>query len=162
MASLNGVNYATTHAPSDGNWKLIPVAEVGGQVRMLYDSYTVVTATAINDILNVGRLLKDSRVWDVLVHTSGRVHASGTIDVGFAYDDSAIADASQLFIANATVQTTAGDHMGMTGGLALGTTSPLGTNPVSIAGEGIVQLTFKVGKPIAGIVVKVMVLYTID
>ena len=58
MATVNGVNYATTHAPSDGNWKLIPVAEVGGQVRMLYDSYTVVTATAQNDVLNVGKYCK--------------------------------------------------------------------------------------------------------
>ena len=70
MATLNGVNYAQTHAPSDGNWKLVPVSEVGGQLRLIYDTYTCVTATAAADVLNVGRLPKDSRVWDVHVTTS--------------------------------------------------------------------------------------------
>ena len=161
MATVNGVNYAQTHAPSDGNWKLIPVSEVGGTMRMLYDSYTVVTATLQNDILNVGRLPKDSRVWDVQVHTSGIVHAAGTVDIGFAYDDSSITDDVDLFIDGATVQA-AGDHKGMKGGIALGAQAPAGTNPVTIAGEGIVQLKFLGGKPIDGIVVKVIVIYTID
>ena len=162
MATVNGVNYASTHAPSDGNWKLVPVSEVGGTMRILYDSYTVVTATLQNDLLNVGRLPKDSRVWDVQVHTSARVHASGLVDVGFAYDDPAIEDLTQLFIANAGVATVAGDNVGLTGGIGLNSATGAGANPVTIAGEGVVQLTFKGGKPIDGVVVKVVVIYSID
>jgi hypothetical protein len=165
MATVNGVNYAATHAPSDGNWKLVPVSEVGGQIRVLYDSYT--TATSAGKYLNIGRLTKDVRVWDVQFSTSIAFAGSGaTVDIGFAYDDSNITDDPDLFIAAATVNA-ALTNKGMLGGLGLGVTvsgvsATIPQVPVTITGDGIVQFFFKAGTVADDCVVKVKVLYTID
>jgi hypothetical protein len=163
MPIVNGVNYAKTHAPSDGNWKLVPVSEVGGTMRMLYDSYTAVDATLQNDILNVGRLPKDSRVWDVQIATSAAFCT--TVDVGFAYDDSSITDDVDLFLDNAGAAGIV--SRGMLGGLGLGTivsgvSATIPQVPITIAGEGIVQVTLLGSDPTATSILKVKVLYTID
>ena len=162
MATVNGVNYASTHAPSDGNWKLVPVSEVGGQLRVLYDSYTTpVTA----DILNVGRLPKDSRVWDVQVSTSAACGSSTTVSVGFAYDDSSLTDDNDLFLTVTTTASSARYHA-MVGGVGLGTiaagTAATSEVPVTSEGEGVVQATFNGTLSATDVVVKVLVLYTID
>lgn len=167
MATVNGVNYASTHAPSDGNWKLVPVSEVGGQLRVLYDSYTVPSpqdTVEANDILNIGRLTKDSRVWDVQISTDAHLGAT-TVDVGFAYDDTAITDVVDLFLDNAG---TAGIvNRGMLGGLGLGSIVSSGATatpqvPITIEGEGVVQVKFLGANPTAGKILKVKVFYTID
>lgn len=164
MATVNGVNYASTHAPSDGNWKLVPVSEVGGQVRVLYDSYT--TDSSAGKYLNIGRLPKDARVWDVQFSTSIQFAGSGTtVDIGFLYDDAAITDDPDLFIAAATVN--AVTNKGMLGGLGLGAaasgiSATIAQVPITIEGEGVVQFFFKGGVVADDCVVKVKVLYTID
>ena len=164
MATLNGVNYAQTHAPSDGNWKLVPVSEVGGQLRLIYDTFSCVTATAAADVLNVGRLPKDARVWDVHVTTSVTLGSGTKVNVGIAYDDSALTSDADLFLKEAA---TAGVvNRGMLGGLGIGAVisgvhATIPQVPITTLGEGKVQLTF-VDDPADGAVVKVFVLYTID
>ena len=163
MPIVNGVNYAKTHAPSDGNWKLVPVSEVGGTMRVLYDSYTAIAATAQNDVLNVGRLPKDSRVWDVQISTSAAFCTN--VDVGFAYDDSSLTDDVDFFIDNAGAAGIV--HRGMLGGIGFGAlvsgvSGTISQIPVTIAGEGIVQVTFLGSDPTATSILKVKVFYTID
>jgi len=164
MATVNGVNYAATHAPSDGNWKLVPVSEVGGQIRVLYDSYTVPTGgVADATIVRIGRLTKDVRVWDVQITTDAALGAT-SVDVGFAYDDATITDVADLFMDGAT--TTGITNRGMLGGLGLGavvsSVAAYSQVPITITGDGIVQVVLKGAASTATRVLKVMVLYTID
>ena len=80
MATVNGVNYAKTNAPSDGNWKMNPVSEVGGTLRVLYDTYEA-SALAAASTINVGRIPQDSRVWNVIMVTDD-LSTTATLSVG--------------------------------------------------------------------------------
>ena len=164
MATVHGVNYTQTHAPSDGNWKLVPVSEVGGTVRMLYDSYTLVSGDVAATIINVGRLPKDSRVWDVQIYHNG-VGLSSVIDVGFAFDDSALTDDPDMFLDGAALGATA-SQVSLKGGLAGpgGATVGVSAAPITIEGAGAVQITLMSGTLTADgtKTVQCKVLYSID
>ena len=162
MANVYAVDYAKRFSTVPA--KLTNVATQGGRLRVLYDTYTVVTATAQNDVLYFGRLPPDCKVWEVAIQTSATLGSSATIDVGW-----------QAVSATATAANTDLDgwHDGISGETALsfwtvGGASTATANkgiaiaPTSIPDEAIIVATLLGVDPNAGVVISLMCHYSID
>jgi len=162
MANVYAVDYAKRFSTVPA--KLTNVATQGGRLRVLYDTYTVVTATAQNDVLYFGRLPPDCKVWEVAIQTSATLGSSATIDVGW-----------QAVSATATAANTDLDgwHDGISGETALsfwtvGGASTATANkgiaiaPTSIPDEANIVATLLGVDPNAGVVISLMCHYSID
>jgi hypothetical protein len=162
MANVYAVDYAKRFSTVPA--KLTNVATQGGRLRVLYDTYTVVTATAQNDVLYFGRLPSDCKVWEVAIQTSATLGTSATIDVGW-----------QAVSATATAANTDLDgwHNGISGETALsfwkvGGASTATANkgiaiaPTSIPDEANIVATLLGVDPNAGVVISLMCHYSID
>ena len=162
MANVYAVDYAKRFSTVPA--KLTNVATQGGRLRVLYDTYTVVTATAQNDVLYFGRLPPDCKVWEVAIQTSATLGTSATIDVGW-----------QAVSATATAANTDLDgwHDGISGETALsfwtvGGASTATANkgiaiaPTSIPDEANIVATLLGVDPNAGVVISLMCHYSID
>jgi len=162
MANVYAVDYAKRFSTVPA--KLTNVATQGGRLRVLYDTYTVVTATAQNDVLYFGRLPSDCKVWEVAIQTSATLGTSATIDVGW-----------QAVSATATAANTDLDgwHDGISGETALsfwkvGGASTATANkgiaiaPTSIPDEANIVATLLGVDPNAGVVISLMCHYSID
>ena len=162
MANVYAVDYAKRFSTVPA--KLTNVATQGGRLRVLYDTYTVLTATAQNDVLYFGRLPSDCKVWEVAIQTSATLGTSATIDVGW-----------QAVSATATAANTDLDgwHNGISGETALsfwkvGGASTATANkgiaiaPTSIPDEADIVATLLGVDPNAGVVISLMCHYSID
>ena len=162
MANVYAVDYAKRFSTVPA--KLTNVATQGGRLRVLYDTYTVLTATAQNDVLYFGRLPSDCKVWEVAIQTSATLGSSATIDVGW-----------QAVSATATAANTDLDgwHNGISGETALsfwkvGGASTATANkgiaiaPTSIPDEANIVATLLGVDPNAGVVISLMCHYSID
>jgi|TARA_R110000824_G_C14904873_1_gene645855 hypothetical protein len=162
MANVYAVDYAKRFSTVPA--KLTNVATQGGRLRVLYDTYTVLTATAQNDVLYFGRLPSDCKVWEVAIQTSATLGTSATIDVGW-----------QAVSATATAANTDLDgwHNGISGETALsfwkvGGASTATANkgiaiaPTSIPDEANIVATLLGVDPNAGVVISLMCHYSID
>mgnify|MGYP003661487710 FL=1 len=162
MANVYAVDYAKRFSTVPA--KLTNVATQGGRLRVLYDTYTVLTATAQNDVLYFGRLPSDCKVWEVAIQTSATLGTSATIDVGW-----------QAVSATATAANTDLDgwHDGISGETALsfwkvGGASTATANkgiaiaPTSIPDEANIVATLLGVDPNAGVVISLMCHYSID
>ena len=162
MANVYAVDYTTRFVTKPA--KLISVSTQGGRMRVLYDTYTVVTATAQNDVLYMGRLPADCKVWEVAIQTSATLGSSATIDVGW-----------QAVSATATAANTDLDgwHNGITGETAfsywkVGGASTATANrgiaiaPTSIPDEADIVATLLGVDPNADVVISLMCHYSID
>jgi hypothetical protein len=162
MANVYAVDYAKRFSTVPA--KLTNVATQGGRLRVLYDTYTVLTATAQNDVLYFGRLPSDCKVWEVAIQTSATLGSSATIDVGW-----------QAVSATATAANTDLDgwHDGISGETALsfwkvGGASTATANkgiaiaPTSIPDEANIVATLLGVDPNAGVVISLMCHYSID
>jgi len=130
----------------------------------LYDTYTVVAATAQNDVVYFGRLPPDCKVWEVAIQTSATLGSSSTIDVGW-----------QAVSATATSANTDLDgwHDGISGETALsfwkvgGASTASGNKgiaiaPTSIPDEADIVATLLGADPNADVVISLMCHYSID
>tara|TARA_R100000988_G_C3970128_1_gene151036 strand:+ start:187 stop:675 length:489 start_codon:yes stop_codon:yes gene_type:complete len=162
MANVYAVDYTKRFITKPA--KLVSVSAQGGKMRVLYDTYTVVTATAQNDVLYLGRLPADCKVWEVAIHTSATLGSSATIDVGW-----------QAVSATATAANTDLDgwHDGISGETSnsfwkVGGASTASGNkgiaisPTSIPDEADVVATLLGADPNADVVITCMVIYSID
>ena len=162
MANVYAGDYAKRFSTVPA--KLTNVATQGGRLRVLYDTYTVLTATAQNDVLYFGRLPSDCKVWEVAIQTSATLGTSATIDVGW-----------QAVSATATAANTDLDgwHDGISGETALsfwkvGGASTATANkgiaiaPTSIPDEANIVATLLGVDPNAGVVISLMCHYSID
>ena len=162
MANLYAVDYTKRFVTVPA--KLTDVAAQGGRMRVLYDTYTVVTASAQNDVDYFGRIPGGSKVWEVVLQTSATLGSSATIDVGW-----------QAVSATATAANTDLDgwHDGISGETALsfwtvgGASTASGNKgiaiaPTSIPDEADVVATLLGVDPNAGVVISCIVNYSID
>jgi len=162
MANVYAVDYAKRFSTVPA--KLTNVATQGGRMRILYDTYTVVTATAQNDVVYFGRLPPDSKVWEVAIQTSATLGSSSTIDVGW-----------QAVSATATSANTDLDgwHDGISGETSssfwkVGGASTASGNkgiaiaPTSIPDEADIVATLLGADPNADVVISLMCHYSID
>jgi translation initiation factor 6 (eIF-6) len=162
MANVYAVDYAKRFSTVPA--KLTNVATQGGRLRVLYDTYTVVTATLQNDVLYFGRLPPDCKVWEVAIQTSATLGTSATIDVGWQ------AVSATATAANKDLD---GWHNGISGETALsfwkvGGASTATANkgiaiaPTSIPDEANIVATLLGVDPNAGVVISLMCHYSID
>ena len=133
MANLYAVDYKLRHVTLPA--KLINVATAGGKMRVMYDTYTVVTADAENDIVYLG--------WQAVV-SGGSTDTDGFLDG-----------------VPGTATTTT---YYMRGGADTNTNNlnALSNAPVVIADEADVVCTLLGGDPAAGVILQACVWYSID
>lgn len=93
MVAYLGVNhtlaYSTTPSAKFG------LGEMGGRVRVLFDSFTVTAALLTTDTLQMGKIPKGARVLDFVIN-SPDLGGTGTMNIGWA------AGAGAVEAANAT------------------------------------------------------------
>ena len=82
MATVYGVNF--TKYDQNVPKEMVNVAENGGRMRVIYDTY-VASALAKDSTIYVGRLPKGARVWNVLISSTNST-ANVTAAVGVVGD----------------------------------------------------------------------------
>lgn len=105
--------YATNmgNTAQSGNAKpvMLNVADVGGRMRVWYDTHVVGTTGtwALNGLVHVAVLPEMAKIWDVKLYQSATLGASKTVSVGYLPVDGATAGDDVKFEA-ATAATSAG------------------------------------------------------
>lgn len=160
MATVNGVNYAKTNAPSDGNWKLNPVSEVGGTLRVLYDTY-VASSLAAGSTINVGRIPQDSRVWNVIMVT-GDLSATATLSVGDSSDVDRFITASICGDANKVHYMHPKAHASDSNVTLLGGASGTGIDAFGHTYTAATDIIITTATAAISGTIKIMVIYSID
>lgn len=84
MAEYNADNYASFNAQPQ---EQIPVGDVSGKKRVLFDQITLTVELAVNDLINVGAPLPaNARVVNCIV-LSEALGTTGSLKLGHAADD---------------------------------------------------------------------------
>ena len=162
MANVYAVDYAKRFSTVPA--KLTNVATQGGRMRVLYDTYTVVAATAQNDVLYLGRLPADCKVWDVALHLSATLGSGTTVDLGWqAVSATATAANTDLdgFLDGGDA-TNAVSYWKSGGASTASGNKGIAIAPVSIPDEADIVATLLGGDPAADAVITFLCHYSID
>ena len=133
-------------------------------MRVLYDTYTVVAATAQNDVLYLGRLPADCKVWDVALHLSATLGSGTTVDLGWqAVSATATAANTDLDGFLDGVDATNAVSYWKSGGASTASGNKgIAIAPVSIPDEADIVATLLGGDPAADAVITFLCHYSID
>lgn len=104
MASKYGVEY--TNVTQDVPSEKAPINKWGGQLRCMYDTYTLTADLAAADKIYMGKLPKGARVFDVVIAFADLDASGGTLDVGYEYNasgESSLTDDADAFLADVDV-----------------------------------------------------------
>lgn len=161
MANLYAVNYKIRHVTLPA--KLTNVATAGGKMRVLYDTYTVVTADAQNDVVFFGRLPEGAKVWDASLYNSATLGASSSMDLGWQAVVSGGSTDIDGFLDGVPGTATTTTYF-MRGGADVNTNNlnAMSNAPVAIADEADVVCTLLGSDPAASVILQCMVMYSID
>mgnify|MGYP003133025023 CR=1 FL=1 len=85
-----GANYLKVYQPSDGKPTMPPAAEIGGRLRVIYDTFAASTLTT-GSTLHMAKMPALSRLWQIVV-TADDTGGAGSLAVG-------ISGSTSLFIA---------------------------------------------------------------
>ena len=146
MATYKGVNKTIADAPTPST--IIAKGEMGGNVRVMYDSYTVPTTplATTDDVIELcGELPLNSRVLDIIIYNGVTSH---TFTLG-DYEDPARYNAS---VANGAVERI--DVVGLNGYKVDMTTASTPDNQITITIVG--------GTLTAADVIEIVVFYTTE
>ena len=82
MATVYGANYTLVYQPTDGKPTMPPAAEVGGRLRVIYDSYAA-SSLASGSTIHMAKMPALSRLWQIVV-CSDDTGGAGSLAVGIA------------------------------------------------------------------------------
>ena len=82
MATVYGANYTLVYQPTDGKPTMPPAAEVGGRLRVIYDSYAA-SSLASGSTIHMAKMPALSRLWQIVV-TADDIGSAGSLAVGIA------------------------------------------------------------------------------
>ena len=161
MANLYAVDYKIRHVTLPA--KLTNVATAGGKMRVMYDTYTVVTADAQNDIVYFGRLPEGSRVWEASIYNSATLGGGSSMDLGWQAVVSGGSTNTDGFLDGVPGTATTTTYC-MRGGADTNTNNlnALCNAPVVVADEADVVCTLLGSDPAAGVILQACVWYSID
>ena len=77
-----GANYLKVYQPTDGKPTMPPAAEVGGRLRVIYDSYAA-SSLASGSTIHMAKMPALSRLWQIVV-TADDIGSAGSLAVGIA------------------------------------------------------------------------------
>ena len=87
MAAVYGVNFTKNYPVESGSsaaQSQVDVSEVGGRMRVAYDTYEA-SSLAADSTISMFKLPKGARVWQMILVTDD-LHASSTLQVGDSSD----------------------------------------------------------------------------
>ena len=87
MAAAYGVNYAKNYPIESGSTSAqsqVPVSEVGGRMRVAYDTYEA-SSLGTGSTISMFKLPNGARIWQMILITDD-VSGSGTLQVGDSSD----------------------------------------------------------------------------
>tara|TARA_R110002051_G_C8613527_1_gene482253 strand:- start:289 stop:774 length:486 start_codon:yes stop_codon:yes gene_type:complete len=161
MANSYAVDYKKRHVTLPA--KLTEVATNGGRMRVLYDTYTVVAGDLEDQVVYFGRLPGGAKVWDASIYNSATLGSGTTIDLGWSAVDSTGSTDTDGFL-DGVVGTGTTTTAFMRGGAdtSTGNLNTISNAPVAVANEASVVATLIGGDPNAGVILQVMIMYSID
>ncbi len=108
MASVYGVEYTNVYV--DVPSEKAKINSVGGNLRVVSDTYTLTADLASGDKIYMGKLPKGARVINVYCSFADLDASGGTIDIGYEYADSALTDDPDAFGVDIDVATAAASY----------------------------------------------------
>jgi hypothetical protein len=161
MANSYAVDYTKRHVTTPA--KLTDVSTNGGRMRVLYDTYTVVAADVDGQVVYFGRLPGGAKVWDASIYNSATLGTSTTIDLGWsAVISTGSTDTDGFLDGVAGTGTTTTAFMRGGADTTSGNLNTISNAPVAIANEASVVATLIGADPNAGVILQVMITYSID
>ena len=164
MANLYAVDYKKRFVTLPA--KLTDVATQGGRVRVMYDTHTVIGTDAENDVLYVGRLPGGSKIWEASISTSATLGSGANVDMGWqAVSATATAtntDLDGIFDGKATEGALTWFWNGGSGQTTANKAGAVVNSPISIPDEADIVVTLKGSDPAADVVIKCVIMYSID
>jgi len=80
MATVYGANYTKVYQPTDGKPTMPPAAEVGGRLRVIYDSYAA-SSLGSGSTIHMAKMPALSRLWQIVV-CADDTGGAGSLAVG--------------------------------------------------------------------------------
>ncbi len=164
MANLYAVDYKKRFVTLPA--KLTDVATQGGRLRVMYDTHTVVASDAEDDVIYFGRLPGGSKIWEASYSVSATIGSGSTADLGWqavsATATAANTDLDGIFDGVATTGASTWFLNGGAGQTNAKKAESVVNTPISIPDEADIVATILGSDPAAGVIIKCMIMYSID
>lgn len=164
MANIYAVDYTKRFVTVPA--KLTDVASQGGRLRVLYDTHVVVASDAQNDVLYLGRIPGGSKIWEASYSVSATIGSGSTVDLGWqavsATATAANTDLDGIFDGVVTTGASTWFWSGGAGQTTAKKAESVVNTPISIPDEADIVATILGSDPAAGVIIKCMVMYSID